>query len=93
MAPSTRRINRIPPTTHQSAEPLNEIPGLSSGVIGFKASGKLKAEDFRDTPGPCTGKAAADADVRIVIVMPTFASGHLGGHETGNQELERLEAQ
>jgi hypothetical protein len=56
MAPSTRRINRIPPTTHQRAEPLNEIPGLSSGVIGFKASGKLKAEDVRDSLAPALEK-------------------------------------
>ena len=50
---------------------LNAIPGLPSGVIGFEVTGKLDAEDYRDTP-PAVAKAAEDGDIRLVIVLPSF---------------------
>jgi hypothetical protein len=57
---------------------LNEIPGLPSGVIGFEASGKIEVEDYRDVLFPAVQAAAANGDVRIVLVMPTF-EGMSGG--------------
>ena len=51
---------------------LNEIPDLPSGVIGFEATGKLQAEDYRDTLAPALSKAAADGNIRLVIVLPKF---------------------
>jgi stage II sporulation SpoAA-like protein len=54
------------------------IPDLPSGVIGFEASGKLEAEDYRDTLLPAVQAAAESGDVRIVIVMPKF-EGFSGG--------------
>ena len=57
---------------------LNEMPDLPPGVIGFEASGKLRAEDYRDTLLPALQRAAAGGEVRIVIVIPKF-EGFSGG--------------
>ena len=57
---------------------LNEIPDLPSGVIGFEASGKLRAEDYHDVLLPALQAAAATGDVRVLIVMPKF-EGFSGG--------------
>ena len=57
---------------------LNEIVDLPAGVIGFEASGKLRAEDYRDTLLPALQRATANGEVRIVIVMPKF-EGFSGG--------------
>jgi hypothetical protein len=51
---------------------LNDIPDLPPGVIGFEVSGKLAAEDYRDTLLPALQQAAADGEVRVLIVMPAF---------------------
>jgi hypothetical protein len=51
---------------------LNAIPDLPPGVIGFEASGKLEAEDYRDTLVPAVSAAAGDGGIRLVIVIPTF---------------------
>ena len=51
---------------------LTEVAGLPSGVIGFEVSGKLETEDYRDTLRPALEYAAANGDVRIVIVIPKF---------------------
>jgi hypothetical protein len=51
---------------------LTEIRDLPSGVIGFEVSGKLQSEDYRDVLLPAVRKAAADGEVRIVVVFPTF---------------------
>ena len=51
---------------------LNAIPGLPSGVIGFEVTGKLEAEDYRDTLAPAVAKAADDGDIRLVMVLPSF---------------------
>ena len=46
-----------------------ELSGLPDGVIGFEATGKLAAEDYRDVLLPALERAAAGGDVRFVIVM------------------------
>jgi hypothetical protein len=51
---------------------LTAIPDLPPAVIGFEVSGKLEAEDYRETLLPALERAAADGEVRIVIVMPAF---------------------
>jgi hypothetical protein len=57
---------------------LNAIADLPPGVIGFEVSGKLQTEDYRDVLLPALQKAAADGEVRIVIVLPKF-EGASGG--------------
>jgi hypothetical protein len=48
------------------------------GVIGFEATGKLRAEDYRDVVLPAVERAAAGGEVRFVIVIPEFG-GISGG--------------
>ena len=31
---------------------ITELTDLPAGIIGFEASGKLEAEDYRDVPAP-----------------------------------------
>jgi hypothetical protein len=57
---------------------LQAIDGLPANVIGFEVSGKLTAEDYRDTLLPALERAAATGEVRVVIVMPSF-DGFSGG--------------
>ena len=57
---------------------LTKIGDLPAGVIGFEVAGKLRAEDYRDTLQPELGKAAANGEVRVVIVIPEF-EGFSGG--------------
>jgi SpoIIAA-like len=57
---------------------LNELPDLPPGVIGFEVSGRLATEDYRDVLHPAVEGAAADGEVRIVIVIPKF-EGFSGG--------------
>jgi hypothetical protein len=45
---------------------------MPSGVIGFEASGKLGAEDYRDVVIPVLQRAAEAGEVRFVIVIPEF---------------------
>jgi hypothetical protein len=54
---------------------LEEMP---AGVIGFEASGKLAAEDYRDVVLPALEEAAKTGDVRFLIVMRSF-DGMAGG--------------
>jgi hypothetical protein len=51
---------------------ITELTDLPAGVIGFEASGKLQAEDYRDVLLPAVERAAAAGDVRIVIVISEF---------------------
>ena len=51
---------------------IDELPGLPDGVIGFEVSGTLQAEDYRDVLLPTVEQAAADGDVRVVIVVRDF---------------------
>jgi hypothetical protein len=57
---------------------LNEIPELPPGVIGFELSGKLEAADYRDVLFPALEQAAANGEIRLVIVIPAF-DGISGG--------------
>jgi hypothetical protein len=57
---------------------ISEIDGLPAGVIGFEASGKIAAEDYRDVVLPALEQAAKTGQVRFVIVMRDF-EGMSGG--------------
>ena len=57
---------------------IAELDGLPAGVIGFEASGKIAAEDYRDVVLPALERAARSGDVRFVIVMRDF-DGISGG--------------
>src|SRR6516162_8587713 len=54
---------------------LDELP---EGVIGFEASGKLAAEDYRDVVLPALEEAAKTGDIRFLMVMRDF-DGISGG--------------
>ena len=57
---------------------IGQLNGLPAGVIGFEASGKIAAEDYRDVVLPALEQAAKAGDVRFVIVMRDF-DGMSGG--------------
>ena len=57
---------------------IKELSGMPTGVIGFEASGKMQAEDYRDVVLPALERAAASGEVRFVIVMHDF-DGMSGG--------------
>jgi SpoIIAA-like len=57
---------------------IKELSDMPPGVIGFEATGKLKAEDYRDVVLPALEQAAASGEVRFVIVMKDF-DGMTGG--------------
>ena len=57
---------------------MTELSDLPAGVIGFEASGRLRAEDYRDVILPALERAAAAGEVRFVIVMRDFG-GMSGG--------------
>jgi len=57
---------------------ITELTDLPAGVIGFEASGKIAAEDYRDVVVPAVERAAKAGHVRFVIVMRDF-DGMSGG--------------
>ena len=57
---------------------IQELSDLPEGVIGFEASGKIRAEDYRDVVLPTLERAAATGEVRFVMVMRDF-DGMSGG--------------
>jgi hypothetical protein len=57
---------------------ISELSELPAGVIGFEASGKIAAEDYRDVILPALERAAKTGDVRFLIVMRDF-DGITGG--------------
>ena len=57
---------------------INQLDGMPSGVIGFEAEGKIRAEDYRDVVLPALEQAAKDGEVRFLIVMRDF-QGMSGG--------------
>ena len=57
---------------------MKELSDLPAGVIGFEASGKIRAEDYRDVVLPALERAAATGEVRFVMVMRDF-DGMSGG--------------
>ena len=57
---------------------ISRLDGLPEGVIGFEASGKIAAEDYRDVVLPAIEEAAKTGGVRFLIVMRDFG-GISGG--------------
>ena len=57
---------------------IKELSDMPTGVIGFEATGMLRAEDYRDVVLPALERAAAGGEVRFVVVIPEF-SGLSGG--------------
>jgi hypothetical protein len=51
---------------------ITQLTDLPAGVIGFEVTGTLHAEDYRDVLLPAVERAAAEGDVRIVLVIPEF---------------------
>ena len=51
---------------------ITELTDLPAGIIGFEASGKLEAEDYRDVLLPAVERASASGDVRMVLVISSF---------------------
>jgi hypothetical protein len=51
---------------------ITELSDMPDGVIGFEASGMLRAEDYRDVLLPAVERAGAAGDLRVVIVFPKF---------------------
>jgi hypothetical protein len=60
-------------TTFGHGGPLiQELTDLPSGVIGFEATGKLHAEDYRDVLLPAPARTATEGGIRCVIVIADF---------------------
>lgn len=57
---------------------IEELQDLPAGVVGFQASGKIAATDYRDVVLPALERAFAEGEVRFVIVMTNF-EGMTGG--------------
>ena len=57
---------------------IQELSDLPAGVIGFQTSGQIQAEDYRDVILPVLERAAAQGEVRFVVVIPEF-HGMTGG--------------
>jgi SpoIIAA-like len=57
---------------------IKELSDVPAGVIGFEASGTLRAEDYRDVVIPALERAAGTGEVRFVVVIPDF-QGMTGG--------------
>jgi hypothetical protein len=57
---------------------IKQIEEVPAGVIGFEASGRLEAADYRDVVLPALERAAQNGEVRFVIVMRSF-DGMSGG--------------
>jgi SpoIIAA-like len=52
---------------------IKELTDLPSGVIGFEATGKLHAEDYRDVLLPALERAATEGGgIRCVIIITNF---------------------
>ena len=52
---------------------ITELTDLPDGVIGFEAAGKLHAEEYRDGLLPAIERAASAGDIRLVLVIRSFA--------------------
>ncbi len=57
---------------------IKELSEMPAGVIGFEATGTLRAEDYRDVVPPALERAAAGGAVSFVVVIPEFR-GMSGG--------------
>jgi hypothetical protein len=57
---------------------ITVMSDMPDPVVGVEASGKLRAEDYRDVLLPAIEEAASRGDVRIVLVVKDF-DGLTGG--------------
>jgi SpoIIAA-like len=57
---------------------IKQLDDLPAGVVGFEASGKLSATDYRDVVLPALESAFKSGEVRFLIVMTDFG-GMSGG--------------
>ena len=57
---------------------IEQLDDLPAGVVGFRASGKLSAADYRDVVLPALEGAFQSGEVRFLIVMTDFG-GISGG--------------
>jgi hypothetical protein len=58
---------------------ITELTDMPDGVVGFEASGTLRAEDYRDVLLPALERASEHGDLRFVVVIPTFKGISGGG--------------
>jgi len=72
------RYNHRQHSSPQESFMITQLNDLPAGVIGFEASGKIRAEDYRDAVLPALEQAAREGDVRFVIIMRDF-DGMTGG--------------
>jgi hypothetical protein len=68
---------------------IKELSDLPAGVIGFEASGRLRAEDYRDVILPVLERTAAAGEVRFVMVVCDFDGMSGGGGLAGPQDGHR----
>lgn len=57
---------------------IKVLDDMPEGVIGFEASGMLRAEEYRDVLLPVLEAASERSDLRFVVVIPEF-KGITGG--------------
>jgi hypothetical protein len=57
---------------------ITQLDDMPDGVIGFEASGTLRAEDYRDVVLPVLERAAQTGEVRIVLVFRDFGGVSAG---------------
>ena len=57
---------------------LEPLPDLPDGVIGFRATGDLRASDYRDVLMPAVEAAVGKGEVRLVLVFEEWL-GMSGG--------------
>jgi SpoIIAA-like len=51
---------------------VNELTDMPPGVVGFETSGRVHARDYRNLVRPAVEKAAAQGDLRCVVVVEDF---------------------
>jgi hypothetical protein len=51
---------------------IERMSDLPTGIIGFRVTGTMHAEDYRDVVIPAVEEAAAAGEVRFLIVIPEF---------------------
>lgn len=53
-------------------EMLEKIADMPAGTIGFRASGKLTSEDYREVLAPTLREAVDSGEVRMLFVLSDF---------------------
>jgi hypothetical protein len=51
---------------------VERIEGMPSGTVGFRASGKLTPEDYREVLAPALREAVDSGEVRMLFVLSDF---------------------